>query len=50
MVLLDVTDTASAVTYGPMESKGNLVHKFVDAEVNVPIMMQNLEEPVPKVM
>uniref|UniRef100_UPI0037E9A8CE vitellogenin 3, phosvitinless n=1 Tax=Semicossyphus pulcher TaxID=241346 RepID=UPI0037E9A8CE len=48
MVLLGVSDTASALTFGPMESKGNLVYKFVDAETDVPIMMQNLEDPVPK--
>ncbi|KAE8294103.1 Vitellogenin [Larimichthys crocea] len=48
MVLLGVSDTGRAVLYGPMESKGNLVYKFVNAEANVPIMMQNLENPVPK--
>lgn len=50
MVLLGVSDTGRAVLYGPMESKGNLVYKFVNAEANVPIMMQNLENPVPKVV
>lgn len=50
MVLLGVSDTARAVTFGPMESKGNLVYKFVNAEANVPIMMQNLDDPVPKVI
>lgn len=50
MVLLGVSDTARAVTYGPMESKGSLVYKFVNAEANVPIMMQNLDDPVPKVI
>nr|AVA30493.1 vitellogenin C [Scatophagus argus] len=48
MALLSVSDTARAVTFGPMESKGNLVYKFVNAEANVPIMMQNLDDPVPK--
>nr|ADD63988.1 vitellogenin C [Thunnus thynnus] len=48
MVLLGVSDTARAVTFGPMESKGNIIYKFVNAEANVPIMMQNLEDPVPK--
>ncbi|XP_070687869.1 vitellogenin 3, phosvitinless [Pempheris klunzingeri] len=48
MVLLSVSDTARAVTFGPMESKGNLVYKFVNAEVNMPIIMQNLQDPVPK--
>lgn len=50
MVLLSVSDTARAVTFGPMVSKGNLVYKFVNAEANVPIMMQNLDDPVPKVI
>ncbi|XP_028259009.1 vitellogenin 3, phosvitinless [Parambassis ranga] len=48
MVLLSVTDTARAVTFGPMESKGNLIYKFVNAEANIPIVMQNLEDPIPK--
>ncbi|XP_040896099.1 vitellogenin 3, phosvitinless [Toxotes jaculatrix] len=48
MVLLGVSDTARAVMFGPVESKGNLVYKFVNAEANVPIFMQNLEDPVPK--
>ncbi|XP_062279606.1 vitellogenin 3, phosvitinless isoform X2 [Scomber scombrus] len=48
MVLLSVSDTARAVMFGPMESKGNLIYKFVNAGANVPIMMQNLEDPVPK--
>ncbi|KAM7409515.1 hypothetical protein PAMA_001141 [Pampus argenteus] len=48
MVLLGVSDAGRAVTFGPMESKGNLVYKFVNAEANVPIMMQNLEDPIPK--
>lgn len=48
MVLLGVTDTARAVTYGPMESKGSLVYKFVNAQANIPIIMQNLDDPVPK--
>ncbi|KAM9848894.1 vitellogenin 3, phosvitinless [Aulostomus maculatus] len=48
IVLLNVSDTARAVMFGPMESKGNLIYKFVHAEANVPIMMQNLDDPVPK--
>ncbi|XP_047443415.1 vitellogenin 3, phosvitinless [Mugil cephalus] len=48
MVLLGVSDTARAITFGPMESKGNLVYKFVNAEANIPIVMQNLDNPVPK--
>lgn len=50
MVLLSVTDTARAVTLGPMESKGNLIYKFVNAEANIPVMMENLEDPIPKVV
>lgn len=50
MVLLGVSDTARAITFGPVESRGNIIYKFVNAEANVPIMMQNLEDPVPKVI
>lgn len=50
MVLLGVTDTVRAITYGPVESKGNLVYKFnPNPAANIPILMQNLENPVPKV-
>ncbi|KAM7011880.1 vitellogenin 3, phosvitinless [Tautogolabrus adspersus] len=48
MVLLGVSDTAEALTFGPLESKGSLVYKFVEAEAYVPILMQNLENPLPK--
>ncbi|XP_029285316.1 LOW QUALITY PROTEIN: vitellogenin 3, phosvitinless [Cottoperca gobio] len=48
LVLVRMNDTVKAITFGPMENKGNLVYKFVDAEANVPIMMQSLEDPVPK--
>ncbi|XP_071344089.1 vitellogenin 3, phosvitinless [Trachinotus anak] len=48
MVLLSVSDTVRAATFGPVESKGNLVYKFVNAAANVPLLMQNLEDPVPK--
>nr|QAA78850.1 vitellogenin C [Channa punctata] len=48
MVLLSESVTAGAVTLGPMENRGNLVYKFAHAEANVPIMMQNLADPIPK--
>lgn len=48
LVLLSVSDRAEILTFGPMESKGSLVFKFVEAESDVPIMMQNLQDPVPK--
>ncbi|KAI3368252.1 hypothetical protein L3Q82_007972 [Scortum barcoo] len=48
MVLLGMSDTARAVMFGPLESKGDLVYKFVNAEANFPIIMQNLEDPLPK--
>lgn len=49
MVLLGVTDMGRALTFGAMESKGNLVYKFVNAEATLPIIMQNLNDPMPKV-
>uniref|UniRef100_A0A8C5G084 Vitellogenin-like n=1 Tax=Gouania willdenowi TaxID=441366 RepID=A0A8C5G084_GOUWI len=48
LVLLSVTDTSRAITYGPMESRGNIVYKFFNSEAHVPIMMQDLQEPIPK--
>ncbi|XP_034737765.1 vitellogenin 3, phosvitinless [Etheostoma cragini] len=48
MVLLGVSDTQRAVVSGPMESKGNLVYHFVNADANVPILMQRIDNPVPK--
>ncbi|XP_068563229.1 vitellogenin 3, phosvitinless [Cebidichthys violaceus] len=48
LVLLSVNDTARAVTFGSIQSRGNLVFKFVNAEANLPIIMQNLDDPVTK--
>lgn len=50
MVLIGVSDTARAASFGPVESKGSLVYKFVNAGANIPLLMQNLEDPVPKVI
>nr|ACI30219.1 vitellogenin C [Xenotoca eiseni] len=47
LVLLSV-NTASAISYGPMESKGDIVLKFEDVDINIPIIMQNLDDPAPK--
>uniref|UniRef100_A0AAQ6AMA4 Vitellogenin domain-containing protein n=1 Tax=Amphiprion ocellaris TaxID=80972 RepID=A0AAQ6AMA4_AMPOC len=41
---------AEEATIGPMESRGDLVYKFINAEDKVPIMMQDLTDPVPKAM
>ncbi|XP_024134082.1 vitellogenin 3, phosvitinless [Oryzias melastigma] len=49
LVLLGVYDTASTPTFGPMESKGNIIFKFANIHSNFPILMQNLEEPIPKI-
>lgn len=49
-MLVGVVDTARAVTFGTMESRGNLIYKFVNAEVDIPILMQNLQDPLPKVI
>lgn len=50
MVLLGVTESLRAFTLGPMESKGSLVYKFVNPDASFPIIMQNLNDPMPKVM
>ncbi|XP_015826097.3 vitellogenin 3, phosvitinless [Nothobranchius furzeri] len=46
--LLGVSNTVGTITSGPMESKGNIVYKFTDVDVHFPIMMQNLDNPMPK--
>ncbi|KAG7282892.1 hypothetical protein CRUP_020730 [Coryphaenoides rupestris] len=49
LLLLGVTDTATVLPLGPMLPKGNIVYKFVNNPANLPIMMQNLDNPIPKV-
>uniref|UniRef100_A0A3P8VDW2 Vitellogenin 3, phosvitinless n=1 Tax=Cynoglossus semilaevis TaxID=244447 RepID=A0A3P8VDW2_CYNSE len=48
LVLLDVRGAERAVIFRAAESRGNMVFKFVDASVNIPVLMQNLKDPVPK--
>ncbi|XP_005800536.1 vitellogenin-like [Xiphophorus maculatus] len=48
LVLLSMNNTARGRTYGPIETKGNIIYKFEDVDINIPIMMQNLDNPVPK--
>ncbi|KAM6922087.1 vitellogenin 3, phosvitinless [Xenentodon cancila] len=48
LVLLGVNDAGRAITFGPMESKGNIVYKFGNVDANIPFMMDKLENPVPK--
>lgn len=50
MVLLGVTESSRPFTFEPMESKGSLVFKFVNMDARLPIIMQNLNDPMPKVM
>ncbi|KAM4629403.1 vitellogenin 3, phosvitinless [Polymixia lowei] len=50
LVLLSVADSAVHPVVGPMESKGSLIYKFVDQQANIPIVMQDLEDPVSKVV
>lgn len=50
MVLLGVTEEKRELTLGPMESKGDLKFKFVDAGATFPMIMQNLDDPIPKVI
>lgn len=50
MILLGVTDERRELTLGPMEYRGDLKYKFVDAGATFPMIMQNLNDPIPKVM
>ena len=46
---MSMSNTTEALTSGAMEPKGNIVYKFVNNQANLPIMMQNLENPIPRV-
>ncbi|CAL8309666.1 unnamed protein product [Lota lota] len=50
LFFVGVTDTVEAIAVDPMEPKGNIVYKFVNNQANMPIMMQNLENPIPKIV
>ncbi|KAK0131503.1 Vitellogenin [Merluccius polli] len=50
LFFLGMTETAGAPTLGPMEPKGNIVYKFVHNQANLPILMQDLENPIPKLV
>lgn len=52
MVLQRVTESSRKFTFETMESKmeSSLVYKFVNADPIFPIIMQNLSDPLPKVM
>ena len=50
LIFISLTNTTEALTSSAMEPKGNIVYKFVNNEANLPIMMQNLDNPIPKVM
>lgn len=49
MILLGVTDGGRELTLGPVVYKGELKYKFVDAGATFPMIMQNLNDPIPKV-
>ncbi|XP_077572922.1 vitellogenin 3, phosvitinless [Stigmatopora nigra] len=48
IVLLDVRETPSAVNSGSLKNRGNIVYKFVEAGAGIPIVMQNVDDPVAK--
>ncbi|XP_054908990.1 vitellogenin 3, phosvitinless [Poeciliopsis prolifica] len=48
LMLLRIDNTARGRTHGPLVNKGNIIHKFEDVDINFPMMMQNLNNPVPK--
>lgn len=49
MVLVGVTDKEKVLTMKPMENKGDLKFKFVQAGPTFPMIMENLNDPMPKV-
>ncbi|XP_056131908.1 vitellogenin 3, phosvitinless [Lampris incognitus] len=50
LVLLSVTDINGVPSVGPLENKGSLVYKFASEEAIIPIVMENLQDPVPKII
>lgn len=50
MVLRSETKSLQASTARQMESRGSIMHKFVNADATLPIIMQDLNDPVSKVM
>lgn len=49
LVLLGMTDEGRELTLGSMAFRGDLKYKFVDAGANFPMIMQNLNDSIPKV-
>lgn len=50
MVLINATDSWRIPQCASIESKGGIVYKFVDGNTSFPMIMQNLSDPMPKVM
>ncbi|XP_043985509.1 vitellogenin 3, phosvitinless [Gambusia affinis] len=48
LVLLSMNRTARGRTYGPLEKKGKIIYSFEDVDINIPTMMQKLDNPGPK--
>ncbi|XP_062306996.1 vitellogenin 3, phosvitinless isoform X1 [Osmerus eperlanus] len=50
LVLLGVKDTGVAPSVVPMQNRGSLVYKFVNELAQIPILMKNLDKPIPKIV
>ncbi|XP_053723141.1 vitellogenin 3, phosvitinless [Synchiropus splendidus] len=48
LVLVGESDAAAALSAAPMESRGNIVFKFVEEGADVPLLMQDLQNPLHK--
>lgn len=50
MVLIRVSEGSRVTQAGPVENRGDLVYKLVNADANIPLVMQDVRDPKPKVM
>uniref|UniRef100_A0AAY4ERD3 Vitellogenin domain-containing protein n=1 Tax=Denticeps clupeoides TaxID=299321 RepID=A0AAY4ERD3_9TELE len=50
ITLLKVLDSEGTHTIGPVQSRGNIIYKFGNELKQIPIVMMNLENPVPKIV
>lgn len=49
MVLIRVSEGGKPPNVGQLQNRGDLVHKIVNSDVNIPLVMQDRTEPKAKV-
>lgn len=49
MVLIRVSEGGKPANVGQLQNRGDIVHKLVNSNANIPLVMQDLAEPKAKV-